>query len=123
MGRPVHFEISAEDPERAAAFYEQALGWSARRWDGSADSAEYWLLSTGDGLGIDGGMTRRGKSSFAGTTLTIDVEDLNATLTAVERAGGTVLMPAIVLPGIGHLAYCSDPEGNAFSLMRALERP
>ena len=27
MARVVHFEITADKPERAVRFYEQALGW------------------------------------------------------------------------------------------------
>ena len=34
MGRLVHFEIPADDPQRAIDFYEAVLGWTAQRWDG-----------------------------------------------------------------------------------------
>jgi predicted enzyme related to lactoylglutathione lyase len=40
MRRPVHFEIHAEDPERAANFYSQLFGWEITKWDGPVD---YWL--------------------------------------------------------------------------------
>ena len=43
MPRVVHFEIHAQDPERAVRFYERVFGWSAQRWG----SEEYWLLTTG----------------------------------------------------------------------------
>jgi predicted enzyme related to lactoylglutathione lyase len=44
MNRPVHFEIHAEDPERAASFYSELFGWKITKWDGPVD---YWLVSTG----------------------------------------------------------------------------
>ena len=37
MARVVHFEIHADDPERAAKFYEAAFGWSVSKWDGPMD--------------------------------------------------------------------------------------
>ena len=58
MGRIVHFEIHADDPERAARFYEAVLGWTSQKWDGPAD---YWLMTTGDPAerGIDGAVMKR----------------------------------------------------------------
>ena len=40
----VHFEILADDPERAAAFYEAALGWATQKPDGMG---EYFLVTIG----------------------------------------------------------------------------
>jgi len=53
MTRVVHFEIHADDPERAAAFYRSVFGWEIRKWDGPFD---YWLVMTGprEEMGIDG---------------------------------------------------------------------
>ena len=52
MPRPIHFEIPAEDPARAITFYETVFGWKFQKWEGGA--APYWLISTGEGPGIDG---------------------------------------------------------------------
>ena len=44
MARIVHFEIKADDPERAIRFYRQALGWKIEPMgDGSMG---YWLVTT-----------------------------------------------------------------------------
>ena len=48
MPRPVHFEISADDPERALHFYQAVFGWKSQKWDGPQD---YWLISTGENAG------------------------------------------------------------------------
>ena len=32
----VHFEIPADDPERAARFYRELFGWNVDRFEGSA---------------------------------------------------------------------------------------
>ena len=35
MPKIVHFEIPADDPQRAGAFYRHVLGWEISRFDGS----------------------------------------------------------------------------------------
>lgn len=34
MGRVSHFEITADDPDRAAEFYRKAFGWEINDWGG-----------------------------------------------------------------------------------------
>ena len=34
MPRVVHFEISADDPERAVKFYQKVFSWEIKKWDG-----------------------------------------------------------------------------------------
>jgi predicted enzyme related to lactoylglutathione lyase len=116
MSRPVHFDLPADDPERCAQFYREAFGWEIRKWDGPI---EYWLVVTGprDAPGIDGGIGRR-SSPDMGVVNTLEVEDLDAALAAVEAASGTVTRPRSALTGVGWLAYCADTEGNPFGLMQ-----
>ena len=58
MPRPVHFEIPAENPERAMQFYSSVFGWKFNKWNGPMD---YWVISTGQPgePGIDGGLMPR----------------------------------------------------------------
>ena len=55
MSRVVHFEIHAENPERALEFYGGLFGWKFTKWDGPM---EYWLIGTGEGTGVNGGLLR-----------------------------------------------------------------
>src|SRR5262249_26811586 len=41
MPRVIHFEISADDPQRAADFYARVFGWKITKWDGPQP---YWLV-------------------------------------------------------------------------------
>ena len=34
MPRVVHFEIPAENPERAAKFYKEVFDWKIEKWQG-----------------------------------------------------------------------------------------
>ena len=58
MPRVVHFEIHAENPERARKFYGDLFGWEFAQFGGPMD---YWIIRTGsEGQpGIDGGLVRR----------------------------------------------------------------
>ena len=116
MGRPVHFEISADDPARAAAFYQDVFGWKVDRWG----EQEYWLLTTGEKSvpGIDGAVMPR-QEPGAGTINTVDVADLEAAITAVTAHGGKVLFEPRDIPGVGRFVYAVDTEGNTFGLMQA----
>lgn len=117
MGRVIHFEIAAERPERAKAFYEGVLGWTVSSWGGPG---EYLLVSTGprdEAPGIDGGILRAG-GGFTGTVNTAAVDDLAAALERVRSAGGAVVQEPRAVPGVGWMAYCRDTEGNLFGLMQ-----
>ncbi|MGZ7136310.1 MAG: VOC family protein, partial [Methanobacterium sp.] len=37
MPRVVHFEIPADDPERAIEFYKNVFGWKIDKWEGPFD--------------------------------------------------------------------------------------
>ena len=81
MPRIVHFEIPADDPERAVKFYQDVFGWKFQKWEGPM---EYWLVTTGpDGQpGINGGLLRRPHPG-AGTVNTLDVESVDAAVASV----------------------------------------
>ncbi len=117
MSRIVHFEIPADDPERAIKFYEKVFDWQIEKWDGPI---EYWLIMTGeeDKPGIDGGLARR-EDPTTGVENTIDVKDLDASLANVKNNGGKVIRPRIAVPGVGWMAYIKDTEGNVFGLMES----
>jgi uncharacterized protein len=116
MSRVIFFELPANDPERASAFYSQVFGWNFQKWG----EHDYWLITTGEGEdGINGGLTR--KTINKSVVNTVGVTDLDAQIAAVLAAGGTLLEGKMEVTGMGYLAYCADPEGNAFGMMQVFE--
>jgi predicted enzyme related to lactoylglutathione lyase len=123
MGRVIHFEIHAADPERAVRFYRALLGWQMVKWDGPE---EYWLITTGpkEQPGINGGMVRRrGPAPVEGQAVnafvcTVEVENLQETLSKVETAGGVLAVATMPIAGVGWLAFIKDTEGNLLGLMQ-----
>lgn len=116
MARVVHFEITADDPERAANFYAKVFNWKLQRWEGGQP---YWLASTGEkgSAGIDGAIMGRHDSGQK-VINTVDVESWDEAARAIEAAGGKV-GDKQVIPNVGTFAYCQDTEGNLFGIMEA----
>lgn len=118
MPRVVHFELHADDPERAIGFYEKLFGWKFNRM---ADY-EYWLIVTGSDKepGINGGLIRRKHPITAHGIMayvcTIDVEDLDASLATALAAGATLALAKQAIPSVGWLAYVKDTEGNVLGM-------
>ena len=117
MNRVVHFEIHAENLNRAARFYGELLGWKFDKWM----PEEYWLITTGppDEPGINGGLFRR-KGHVEGSSVicTIQVASVDDSVERVMALGGSNVVPKKGIPGVGWLAYSKDTEGNIFGLMQ-----
>jgi uncharacterized protein len=117
MPRPIHFEIPADNPDRAAAFYKDVFGWTFDKWEGG--EIPYWLVTTGDNgePGINGGLLPR-QHPGASTVNTIGVASLDESVRRIESKGGKTVVPKMPIPGMGWLAYCVDTEGNTFGIMQ-----
>jgi predicted enzyme related to lactoylglutathione lyase len=123
MPRVIHFEIHAEQPERAVRFYSQLFDWKITKWEGPQD---YWLITTGpDGQpGINGGLLRRhGAGPVEGQAVnayacTVDVPSVDDYAKRIPSLGGQVVVPKMPIPGVGWLAYAKDTEGNIFGFMQ-----
>ena len=120
MNRVTHFEIHAEDPARAIAFYQRVFGWKFESWG----SELYWIVNTGTDSepGINGGLLKR-KGSIDGTAViayvcSIEVMSADVTVAAVKGHGGQNVVPKMAVPGVGWLAYCKDTEGNIFGVFQ-----
>jgi predicted enzyme related to lactoylglutathione lyase len=114
MQSVVHFEVMAEDPERAAAFYSNVFGWEINKWEGPED---YWLVTTGPGDeagGINGGIAQ--SQGEPQTVNTIEVPSVDEFAQKVTANGGKVVVPKMAIPGIGYQIYCQDSEGILFGL-------
>ena len=123
MSRPVHFEIQADDLERAKAFYGEVFGWTFEDY-GEFTGSPYWGVVTGpeETPGINGGLQPRpapapDRSHGANAAvLTMGVEDFDATAARILAAGGRVALPKVALTGMAWQGYFVDTEGNTFGI-------
>ena len=115
MLRPIHFDLTVDDPDRAMTFYRDIFGWKFEKWNGPM---EYWMVTTGHEKepGINGGLTKRGDSGMPNMN-TIGVSSVDKFSKVIQDKGGKVVMPKTAIPGMGWFATCQDTEGNTFGII------
>jgi len=112
-----HFAINADDTARAKRFYEGVFGWRFAPW-GPPDF--YQVKNAGQGL-LGALQSRRELVPgvrMAGYEASFGVEDLKATIAAIEAGGGKIVMPPYRIEGVGELIYFEDTEGNLVGAMQ-----
>ena len=123
MRKVVHFEIPADDVERAKKFYGSSFGWELETMpmgDGEYTSVkttavdEQTQMPTEPGA-INGGMFQRDER-LTSPVITIDVDGIDDALKQIEDAGGSTVQPRTAIPGMGAFAYFKDSEGNVLGL-------
>lgn len=123
MSRVVHFEIQADDIERAKAFYTAVFGWSFEDF-GQMTGSPYWGITTGpeDQPGINGGLLQRPapapgpEQGTNGYVCTMGIDDYDTTEKRILDAGGQVALPKMALTGMAWQGYYIDTEGNTFGI-------
>ena len=118
MPKFVHIDIAADEPERAADFYEKVFGWKVQKLDGPMP---YWLISTSDDPTALGAGIGKRTESWQGAAPTIDVPSADEYAAKIEAEGGTIVVPKMLIPGVGHLVTFRDTEGNVFTILEAAE--
>jgi predicted enzyme related to lactoylglutathione lyase len=123
MSRVVHFEIQADDVERAKTFYAAVFGWTFQDYSQYTGSP-YFGVMTGpeEQPGINGGLLQRPAPAPAagqgtnGFVCTMEVADYDETERRILSSGGQVALPKMALPGMAWQGYYLDPEGNTFGI-------
>lgn len=125
----VHFEIPADNVERAKDFYQKTFDWKINKFDMPANSTTggepYYGVTTVEsdenGMpikpgGINGGLMKR--MSEQQTLMNyIYVDEISDVLTKIKENGGQVCMPKTeIAPGMGYIACFKDTEGNMMGL-------
>lgn len=114
MSAIVHFDVPAEDPERAKKFYAALFDWKYE----NVPQFQYNLISTTnlDGTpGVGGGLGKRMDPSQRMMNY-FGVKSIEASMKQVQALGGKMVSQKMAVPGMGYLANCVDTEGNAFGL-------
>ena len=110
MARLSYVELPVGDVPAAKAFYEDAFGWALADF-----GPTYACTLTGDtDIGLQGDAAEATKAPLP----VIIVDDLEAVLEAVTRAGGRIVRPIFAFPG-GRRFQFVDPGGNELACMQA----
>jgi uncharacterized protein len=129
MKKVVHFEIPADDLERAKKFYS-IFDWQLQDWpmpDGSVyvgattsetDTTTHQPKEPG---AINGGIVLRDQYSRT-PSVTINVPSADDYIEKVKAAGGSVIKSKELIEGMGYYAYVSDTEGNLLGLWEDVKK-
>ncbi|ASK64030.1 hypothetical protein CFK37_18655 [Virgibacillus phasianinus] len=114
MGRVVGFELSSQEPKKAAKFYANVFGWkmSEPDWD-------YWAVSTEKdtmNTGIDGGISKGPSDYPHGTRIQIEVDSIDDAIIKAKDNGAMVVQGKMEFDDF-FLAYLVDPTGLGFGLI------
>jgi predicted enzyme related to lactoylglutathione lyase len=99
-----------------SSFYRRVCNWTIEKWEGPLD---YWIITAGpeEERGINGAIARTQDISASAPIITLN-RPRNAILAWVTDAGGKVIHEKRAIPGMGYHAYCKDPEGTVFGVMK-----
>ena len=117
FGGICHFEIVANDPEKAAAFYGELFGWDIKATP-MGDGSTYHVISAVEGS-IGGGIPEANegiKPGVGGFVPYILTEDIEAMLSKAAELGATTVAGKTQIPRIGCYALFTDPDGNLIGL-------
>ncbi len=118
-GSFIWYELLTADPDAAAAFYGDVIGWTAA--SAGQPGIDYRIFSAG-GTPVAGHMKLPDGAEEAGMRPGwlgyIGVDDVDRAVAEIETAGGKVHMPAMDLEGVGRMALVADPQGVPFYVMR-----
>ena len=110
MARINLIELAAGDIGAAKSFYSRAFGWTLTDY-----GPAYSCTVMGDvDIGLQGDKAAAPRAPLA----VIAVDDLEAALTAVQKAGGTITVPIFGFPG-GRRFHFRDPNGNELAAWKS----
>ena len=120
-GEVVHFELPADNVERAQTFYRKTFGWKMDPIPGMGYTMVGTSPSDENGVpkepgAINGGMARR-EAPLNAPVFTILVDDIEGSAKAIAKNGGKVVRKKMEIGGgMGYAAYFADCEGNIVGL-------
>jgi predicted enzyme related to lactoylglutathione lyase len=113
------FEIQANDPAKAIAFYSGVFGWEFEKQVFAP--IDYWQIKSS---GINGGLLGRpvpvpaGPSGTNAFVCSIEVADYDQTWAKILAAGGREAMGKFPVPGKCWQGYFLDTEGNTVGIFQ-----
>lgn len=128
MNRVVHFEVPADDMDRAKTFYKEVFGWEFNDWP-MPDGTTYVGVTTTElneqkqpkePGAINGGMVMR--DAIPSPIIVMNVADCAAAIERVAASGGEKLMDPKDIMGMGLYAYAKDSEGNTIGIWQDLKK-
>lgn len=118
----IWYELMTPDADGAKAFYDAVVGWNIDAQSSFPNG--YRLIGRSDGKSAGGVLPLTQEMQQHGARPTwlgyLHVDDVDASVKAIEKDGGRALMPAFDIPNVGRVAMVADPQGAAFYIMKPI---
>lgn len=118
-GVPSWVDLATPDTAAARSFYGELFGWQCTE-EPTGQSGATYTMARKDGRAAAGMMLLSEEMSSAGMppawTTYINVDDVEATVSKVQPAGGAVLQPPLEVMDAGRMAIVADPAGAVLAL-------
>lgn len=117
-GAPIWYELMTNEPVAAQKFYGKVMGWTFESMPGGATD-EYNIASAGTDT-VAGIMRTpdHAKGMPDMWFVYVGVEDVDVSVEKIKSLGGSVDIEPTDIPGVGRFAFCRDPQGAHFYVMR-----
>ena len=114
----IWYELMTSVPDAAQEFYSGLIGWTFKNSDASDTDYRHFSSAISDVGGVlpltsemsDGGA----RPAWVGY---VGVQDVDASVAAIQAAGGSLHMEPWDIPGVGRIAFVADPQGAMFYVM------
>lgn len=110
----VWHELYSPDVSGSKSFYTQLFGWGTSEMETPGGTYTMWKK----GETSIGGCMSLQAPEMEGVpphwTIYIAVDNVDAKIDKAVSMGGSLMVPAMDLPGIGRMALLSDPHGATF---------
>ena len=119
QGSWIWYELMTPDAEGSKVFYDRVVGWDIQTTHG--EDTAYGFINNKDG-GMTGGVLHLTDEMQAHGARPcwlgyLGVDDVDASVAAIEGSGGRLLMPARDIEVAGRIAMVADPNGAPFYVM------
>ena len=122
QGDFIWYELMTANPDGAKEFYDAVVGWAIESQ--SSLPSGYRIIGRSDGKFAGGILPLTDEMKQHGAKPTwlgyIHVTDVDASVAAIEKAGGKTYLPAFDIPDVGRVAMVADPEGASFYIMKPI---
>jgi uncharacterized protein len=111
-------ELQTRDTAKAAGFYKELFGWSARTSKSLMDGRYTLFELEGKEIGGMLELDAEWGSMPPNWSIYFGVEDCDQAVATTKRLGGSIVMDPMEIDNVGRFAFLGDPQGAIFAVIQ-----
>jgi predicted enzyme related to lactoylglutathione lyase len=114
----VWHELVTSDPAASKAFYSSVVGFTTEESNMTGETVQ--LFKHG-GEQVANILPKPSPEAPDAWVFYVEVKDIDETIEAAKKAGGSVIFPPLAIPPIGSVSWLADPTGAVFGILQPSE--